>query len=436
MFKVWPEFSRSETMTPMKISKRFRCSATAAFLFLTVSGTALGNHDRAWRQLPQLVVALSSGPRMSHTEKVHRDTLNAMKESLDKKGTVSVVSYVSSIWMDLHNPKEEFTDREGLKRRLHALEERLAELGGPEGIAAYGDGSRTTEDLPKDLYGAVYHAARNCDEAKIASIRKHAPHALTYINGQFDARIELVKCAIEKWKKTLDKEDTFVPNKVQLKKRQGCGLHKVYFAAQHAGGGKYLPWHFPSGGLPGFNWDAATEVPCNRIPKQSKAAPEFASAMRDYSRGEQGWTFVVGRPSVELIQGQQWKVAGVDAYSKKMPLPDNPCGGDLICSKAGSRAVTKFEETRHYLERAKHHRDAGRAERCRKNLREGLGAFQDYKAYRADFEAKGKWIQNSRYLVVGIEKPLPNEEFTAKFQAMGDELEGLQLTGGCEKPAK
>lgn len=275
---------------------------------------------------------------------------------------------------------------------LAAVDARLAAIAGGHAMGIRGWGRRVGAADPVAL-GATDDAIAACrevvdsasaedlDEAyrTYESSLKRATQidvrALRYASASGDGRrardnmTALVTCEFEVAWRRAQLADIPPAEAAVGRIDRGCGFVDYRVSAVRKRHDRFGPFELDIEEL-GRPERTGVALACDKLPAVAELTRPLRDAVDDLFPllGPSDVVAQVGPLARKRDGNQIVRVATLRVYSKRTPLPGNPCGGadsSLRCQASGSIEATAYNHLRHYLLRADVRRKTGRTQACR-----------------------------------------------------------------------
>jgi hypothetical protein len=344
-----------------------------------------------------------------------------------------------------------------------ALEREVVQkIGSDNATAIYGDGKRVTK-IDGDLRDAAKEALEAClvaantsntasgqqdvkglDEsyqkyqAKLDRVMKADPAALRWTGVEDGAFVRDNLSAFMACEWTIAGrralfEDYYTRDESRAEKFKGCGYEEWTLSTlvtRRGGGGYHLD------GIPSVNGYATS---CSKLPKRTKLPGNLKSvALREIPGARQKGRVLTVYGKNTIRRGlDHYKLVGIRMWGKDITLTTSDCGEKdpkLVCEASGSKTVFTFNALAHYLDRADHHKAAGRAEKCKEMLGEARKSAEEWTKFYEDAKKSGEWSGGLTYMTKKHGR-MNEKQIVAKVEELG-RLAEERAIGYCGKKGR
>lgn len=331
--------------------------------------------------------------------------------------------------------------------KMAQLDQRLAQMGSARSEEIVGSAQRTPTASADAMY-ALQDGLDNCarayasvDRAQTTELYQRYEASLVrassidsgafyYVGrkpsgaGLIDVPAEIAHCEARMAYKRNIWADEPEPAVDLSKEFNGCGYFAVAIEA-----GQTSPNVFSEYKIVGSTAQPAYGEPiaCERIPPVADAPTNVQRPLRDGLMWLASGDIISMAGPFEYEQRETlYKKGVVRIFRTDVPLRTSKCGSEdtnLKCEADGSDAARAYNHTRHYLDRADHHRQNRNAAKCR----EMASLAQQSASANVSVAAEQKILNATNEII-------PQAQFLARMEAMKSEANQILTSDWCEKP--
>jgi len=322
----------------------------------------------------------------------------------------------------------------------------VAKIGSENATAIYGDGKRVTK-LEDDLRDAAKEALSACETAaatsntgsgqrdvkdmderyktyqdKLNRVMKADASAVRYAgleDGAF-VRDYLSAFLVCEWTISSRRamfEDYYTRDESRAEKFKGCGYEEWTLSALVTRRGTA---GYKLDGIPAVNGMATS---CKKIPKKTKLPGNLKKVALSEIPGakQKGRVLTVYGKNTVTRGIDHYKLVGIRMWGKDILLTTTDCGEKnpkLVCEASGSKTVFTYNAITHYLDRADHHKEGGRAGKCKEMLGEARKSTEEWTKFYSDAKKSGEWADGLTYMTKKHGK-MNEKQILAKVKELG-----------------
>lgn len=331
--------------------------------------------------------------------------------------------------------------------KMAQLDERLAKMGSTRSEEVVMSAQRTPTASADAMY-AIQDGLDSCArayasvdrlqtnelyqryEASLTRATSVDAGALYYVGrkpsgaGLIDVPAEIAYCEARMTYKRNIWADEPEPAVDLSKEFSGCGYFAIAIEA-----GQTSPNVFAEYKIVGDTAQPAygTPIACERIPPVADAPTNVQRPLRDGLMWLASGDIISMAGPFEYEQRETlYKKGVVRIFRTDVPLRTSKCGSEdanLKCEAEGSDAARAYNHTRHYLDRADHHRQNRNPEKCR------TMADLAQQASSADVT-----LAADHKILSATNEIIPQAQFLARMEAMKSEAKQILTSDWCDKP--